>query len=89
MKWLNLEPQDTVDKTMPVDKYKPTILSDQLQADLKQHRANLVAGMAEIEAAEQCGVECQQHRIDYGNALDKIDALLTNFGTKPRFNVGQ
>jgi hypothetical protein len=55
------------------------VLTPERIQQLKQAQRNLHDLLPEFDAAEQCGIECQQFRQMAGEAQDKIKALLTNY----------
>jgi chaperone required for assembly of F1-ATPase len=69
------------------EKFKPYRLPNELLAELRQERKNLVEGMKEIEAAEDCGIDCAIHREQYGQTIARIDKLIENFGPPVKFKA--
>jgi hypothetical protein len=68
-----------------VEKLKPYRLPTKDTNELAQHRQNLVDGLAEIDKAEECGIECQELRAKYHDAIARIDTTVNNFGSSSKF----
>lgn len=49
-------------------------------ASLQQAQRDLQDILPDIEGAESCGIDCQQYRQTHSEAMERIEALLTNFG---------
>jgi predicted DNA-binding protein (UPF0251 family) len=63
-------------------------LSAERVAQLRQAQRQLHDILPEMDAAEQCGIECQQFRSLVQEAQNKITNLLTHFGTPGHSNPG-
>lgn len=58
----------------------PIKLPPEAVASLQQSQRELTDLLTEIDKAESCGIDCQLYRQTHSEAMERIDALLTNFG---------
>jgi hypothetical protein len=60
---------------------EPVKLSASALSKLKQAQRNIHDILPELDKAEACGIECQQYRQLVADTQQRIESLLTYYGT--------